>query len=35
MSESEILFMMTAKICHDLSTPLGAMGMGLESLKDE
>jgi histidine phosphotransferase ChpT len=34
MTESELLFMMTAKICHDLSTPLGAMGMGLESLKD-
>ena len=35
MTESEILFIMTAKMCHDLSTPLGAIGMGLESLKDE
>lgn len=34
MTDPEILFMMTAKICHDLSAPLGAMGMGLESLKD-
>lgn len=34
MTDSQTLFMMTAKICHDLSAPLGAMGMGLESVKD-
>lgn len=34
MTDPQTLFMMTAKICHDLSAPLGAMGMGLESLKD-
>ncbi len=34
MTDPQTLFMMTAKICHDLSAPLGAMGMGLETLKD-
>ena len=34
MTDPQTLFMMTAKICHDLSAPLGAMGMGLESVTD-
>lgn len=30
--ENDLTFLMTAKICHDLAAPLGALGMGLESL---
>jgi len=30
----DMLYLMTAKICHDLATPLSAMGMGLEAVEE-
>lgn len=33
-STNEIAYLMTAKFCHDLAAPLGALGMGLECLPE-
>lgn len=33
-STNEMTYLMTAKFCHDLAAPLGALGMGIETLPE-
>lgn len=35
MKDLKLAYLMSAKICHDIAAPLGAVGMGLESIQDD
>ncbi|CAO4838792.1 MAG: hypothetical protein CNLJKLNK_00863 [Holosporales bacterium] len=34
-TSNDMAYLMTAKICHDLAAPIGALGLGLESLPED